>query len=252
MLIIILLVLFLLALIFFSMVPTIWGLSILSRYRGDRLVTCPETHNTAVVELDASHAASSGVLGHEDLRLKSCTRWPERADCDEDCLPQALRNPVVLEPPPRESHNPFRGLHHIAVLIAAGVFWIVGAFWYSEKLFRPAWMRLVGLSDSAERQRFDSNSYAYTLAFVGGLVFAYVLDWVIVRTGRPSILRGAGEGLLLGIAATLTPLFAVMAFEDKPAGLFWIHGGFMLMACLIVGAIEGGWAHWEEHHLSVR
>ena len=130
------------------------------------------SHNTAVVELDAKHAATSGVLGHEDLHLKSCTRWPERADCDEDCLPQALKNPIVLEQPPRESHNPFRGIHHIAVLIAAGVFWIVGAFWYSEKFFRPSWMRLIGLSDSAGRQRFDTNSYAFTLAFVGGLVFA--------------------------------------------------------------------------------
>jgi uncharacterized protein DUF1761 len=246
--ILILLVLFLLALMVIYMMPTLWGISIFSRYRGSRLVTCPETKDTAVVELDARHAAVTGMGGHEDLRLKSCTRWPERAGCDEDCLPQALRDPIVLERPTRESHNPFHGIHHVAVLIAAGVFWIVGAFWYSEALFRPAWMRLIGLSDSAERQRFDSNSYAFTLAFVGVLVFAYVLDWIIVRTGHPSILRGAGEGLLLGIAATLTPLFTVMAFEGKPSELFWIHGGFMLLGCLIVGAIEGGWARFEELH----
>jgi Protein of unknown function (DUF1761) len=246
--ILILLALFLLALCVIYMLPTLWGLSIFSRYRGDRLVTCPETHDTAVVELDAKHAAVSGLAGQEKLRLESCSRWPERADCGQDCIAQALHDPIVLERPPVESHNPFRGIHHVAVLIAAAVSWMVGAFWYSERLFRPAWMRITGLSDSAERQRFDADSSAFTIAFVGALVFAYVLDWVIVRTGRPSIWRGAVEGLALGVAATLTPLFTVMAFEGKPAELFWIHGGYMLLACLLVGAIEGGWASWATRH----
>lgn len=248
--VLILLALFFLALCIIYLLPTMWGISIFSRYHGNRLVTCPETHDTAVVELDARHAAVTGLVGHEQLRLKSCSRWPERADCDQDCISQALHDPIVLERPPVPSHNPFRGIDHVAVLIGAFVFWMVGAFWYSEWLFRPAWMRITGLSDSAERQRFDTNSYAFTLAFVGVLVFAYVLDWVIVRTGRPSILRGAAEGLMLGVAATLTPLFTVMAFEDKPPELFLVHGGYMLIGCLLVGAIEGGWARWAAEHSS--
>ena len=250
MLVLILLTLFFLALCIIYLLPTMWGISLFSRYRGSRLVTCPETQNTAVVELDAKHAAVTGLSGHEQLRLENCTRWPQRDNCDQDCISQALQDPIVLERPPSQFHNPFRGLHHVAVLIGAFVFWMVGAFWYSEHLFRPAWMRITGLSDSAERQRFDTKSYAFALAFIGVLVFAYVLDWVIVRTGRPSILRGAVEGLMLGVAATLTPLFTVMAFEGKPEELFLIHGGYMLIGCLLVGAIEGGWAHWAAQHSS--
>lgn len=55
------------------------------RYRGDRLVTCPETDRAAAVRLDAVHVASSES---EHLRLKDCTRWPERGGCGQDCLTQ--------------------------------------------------------------------------------------------------------------------------------------------------------------------
>lgn len=242
MLVVLLIFLLFLGLCIIYLMPALMGYSIFARYRGDRLVTCPETKNPVVVELDAHHAAVTGLTGKPETRIAGCTRWPEREECDQACLPQAVNDAVILEARPSEFRESVRGLNHAAVFISAAVFWMVGAFWYSEQLFRPAWMRLVGLSDSAERRRFDADSSAFTLAFVGALVLAYVLDWVIVRTGRPSILRGAVEGLALGVAATLTPLFAVMAFEARPTELFWIHGGFMLLGCLMIGAIEGGWA----------
>lgn len=63
------------------------------RYRGIRVVTCPETRRTVAVEVDAAHAAMSDAWDTLDLRLKSCTRWPDRAGCDQDCLAQIAANP---------------------------------------------------------------------------------------------------------------------------------------------------------------
>lgn len=51
------------------------------RMRGARVVTCPENHEKAEVQLDARHAA----LGHSD-RLSACSRWPERQGCGQECL----------------------------------------------------------------------------------------------------------------------------------------------------------------------
>jgi hypothetical protein len=51
--------------------------------RGARVVTCPENQRKAGVELDAGRAA----LGR-GLRLSSCTRWPEKRDCGQECLRQ--------------------------------------------------------------------------------------------------------------------------------------------------------------------
>lgn|SRR5574340_123622 len=51
------------------------------RERGARVVTCPENHQYTAVSADAGHAALRG-----ELRLESCSRWPERAACGRECL----------------------------------------------------------------------------------------------------------------------------------------------------------------------
>jgi hypothetical protein len=56
-------------------------------YRGTRVVTCPETRTVAAVEVDAGLAvASQASTGYPALRLRACSRWPERRDCGEECL----------------------------------------------------------------------------------------------------------------------------------------------------------------------
>jgi hypothetical protein len=57
-------------------------------YRGKRVVRCPETLRTVAVEVDAAHAAVTNESGSLDLRLKSCTRWPERENCGQECVQQ--------------------------------------------------------------------------------------------------------------------------------------------------------------------
>ena len=58
------------------------------RFRGTRLVTCPETGKAAAVELDVRYAAFTAPLGKPDLQLKDCSRWPERQACGQRCLGQ--------------------------------------------------------------------------------------------------------------------------------------------------------------------
>ncbi len=63
------------------------------RYRGTRLITCPETHQPAAVEVDATHVALTAGLDGGDLRLQACSRWPERRDCGQECLAQIVDAP---------------------------------------------------------------------------------------------------------------------------------------------------------------
>src|ERR1017187_1423728 len=58
------------------------------RYRGDRVITCPENQRPAGVRLDAAHVLLTSIERKPDLRLKSCSRWPERQDCGQECLRQ--------------------------------------------------------------------------------------------------------------------------------------------------------------------
>jgi len=63
------------------------------RHRGDRLITCPENLRPAAVRVDARHAAASSLLHAPDLRLSTCSRWPEKGACGQECLSQIAGAP---------------------------------------------------------------------------------------------------------------------------------------------------------------
>lgn len=63
------------------------------KFRGVRVVTCPETRQPAAVQVDAGHAAVSAAWDHAELRLERCSRWPERGDCAQPCLKQIAAAP---------------------------------------------------------------------------------------------------------------------------------------------------------------
>src|SRR4029079_11449551 len=58
------------------------------RVRGRRVVVCPETQKPVTVTLDVGRAMATAVWEKADLALTSCTRWPERKDCDQACVRQ--------------------------------------------------------------------------------------------------------------------------------------------------------------------
>jgi hypothetical protein len=62
-------------------------------FRGKRLVTCPETRKAAAVNVAARKAAAGAFAGKIELCLDSCSRWPEREDCGQDCLAQVKADP---------------------------------------------------------------------------------------------------------------------------------------------------------------
>ena len=63
------------------------------KFRGTRLVNCPETKEPAAVEVDAKYAVFTASVGEQGLRLNDCSRWPERQDCGQECLGQIASAP---------------------------------------------------------------------------------------------------------------------------------------------------------------
>ena len=64
------------------------------RMRGTRVIACPENEQPAAVTVDARLAALTAAAGHERLRLDSCSRWPEKAGCGQECLKQIEAQPT--------------------------------------------------------------------------------------------------------------------------------------------------------------
>ena len=63
-----------------------WLVGACSRYRGIKVVACPETERPALVEVNALHASLTSMVGRPDIRLESCSRWPMKNQCGQECL----------------------------------------------------------------------------------------------------------------------------------------------------------------------
>jgi hypothetical protein len=64
------------------------------RWHGVRVITCPENHEPAAVRVAAFDAAKDlATAGEASIHLRSCSRWPEMAGCDEACLHQVEADP---------------------------------------------------------------------------------------------------------------------------------------------------------------
>jgi hypothetical protein len=69
-------------------------LSTYRKYRGLRVITCPENLQAASVRVDAFRAAHwAAISGDTVLRLNACSRWPGMAGCGQDCLVQIQSAP---------------------------------------------------------------------------------------------------------------------------------------------------------------
>ena len=56
------------------------------RFRTRRSLRCPESGREAEVGIDAGRAALTSAFGRALLRVKSCSLWPERKACAQDCV----------------------------------------------------------------------------------------------------------------------------------------------------------------------
>jgi hypothetical protein len=63
-------------------------------YRGNRVITCPENRAPAGVRVNARHAAATALVKAPELRLSTCSRWPERQGCGQQCLSQIAAAPA--------------------------------------------------------------------------------------------------------------------------------------------------------------
>ena len=68
-------------------------LALYMRYRGKRIITCPETNLPATAEVDAALAAGTTMATRPRFVVTACSRWPERAGCDQACAPQIEASP---------------------------------------------------------------------------------------------------------------------------------------------------------------
>ena len=77
--------------VIFVLLPIIcvlWAFAVgtFRRYRGTRILQCPETGTRAEVTIDAARAALTSTVGQPCLRVKDCSLWSAGKECAQACL----------------------------------------------------------------------------------------------------------------------------------------------------------------------
>lgn len=211
----------------------LWEYEIYKRYSGGRLVACPEDQQSAAVNMDARHAALTGVDGNPQLRVHDCTRWPEHSNCGRTCLPLAVQAKPYT---PTEVKVRTKQVYHLPVLLAAFAAWVLGAIWHSHYLFRVRWMDAAGLTSAQVKQMvWWFSPHLLTVAVC--LLFAYGVAALLAARHRKGVLQGVLMSVLLGGAVAAASWYGI---ARMPHDLLEIEAGYAALATVIVGAIVGG------------
>ena len=124
-----------------------------------------------------------------------------------------------------------------AVLVAAVVYFALGALWYMA-LSKP-WMAAVGFTRADVEK--GSNPAIFGVTFVLEAVAVFTLAVLLGNTGLSGIGGGASLGALVGIGIWFALMSVTFVYESRRPALFLIDGGYHLLALTAAGAILGAW-----------
>jgi Protein of unknown function (DUF1761) len=125
-----------------------------------------------------------------------------------------------------------------AMLVAAILRMMVGALWFSPIAFAPTWQKLIGLTQD---QMKAGMPRAIAADAVGSLIMAWVLAHAIAYAGAATLGQGAAVGIFNWLGFVAVVLFTGVLYEQRPLKLFWLTGGFNLVALVLMGALLAVW-----------
>ncbi len=125
-------------------------------------------------------------------------------------------------------------INYVAVLVAAVVNMVLGAFWYGPA-FGKKWMALSGMSaDKIEKDKSGMKKL-YLGAFLVSLLMAYTLAWFVGVADTMNAALMTGFWLWLGFIATVTA--SDVLWKGEPKELWMLDNGYRLLAMLAMSAV---------------
>jgi uncharacterized protein DUF1761 len=126
----------------------------------------------------------------------------------------------------------------LAVLIAAGAYFIIGAVWYAPPVLGNAWMQAGGMERPAEGER--PGPAIYVVPLIGSILSAIALGMIAVATKTDTIGEGVVLGLVIGVGFAVSIALVTATFEsNKPNAMAWgaINAGYHLVGNLVAAII---------------
>jgi len=129
--------------------------------------------------------------------------------------------------------------NHFAVVVAAIVFFMLGAGWYT--VLADPWAAGVGKTMAQLKTEGGGSAMPMVLGFVAILVMCYTLNSLLNRLGDTTAGGGAKVGAFIALGLVAANIALNYAFELRSVTLWTINTGYVLVGLTVAGAIIGGW-----------
>lgn len=133
-------------------------------------------------------------------------------------------------------------LNWLAVVVAALIYFALGALWYSPMLFVRPWQRSIGWDESQTPPQ--QSAMTYVVPLLAYLVMATAVGLLAAATGTDELGEGIVLGLILGIGLSLAHTFVDASFSpEKPEPWTWfaINGSYHALGLVILAVIIAVW-----------
>ena len=129
--------------------------------------------------------------------------------------------------------------NHFAVVVAAIVFFMLGAGWYT--VLADPWAAGVGKTMTQLKTEGGGSAMPMVMGFVAILVMCYTLNSLLNRLGDTTAGGGAKVGAFVALGFVAANIALNYAFELRGVALWTINTGYVLVGLTVAGAIIGGW-----------
>ena len=132
-----------------------------------------------------------------------------------------------------------KATNHFAVIVAAIVFFALGAAWYT--VLADPWAAGVGKSMAQLEAETKGSARPMVMGFIAILVMCYTLNSLLNRLGDTTLASGAKVGAFIALGIAAANIALNYAFENRGITLWTINSGYVLVGLTVAGAIIGGW-----------
>ena len=128
--------------------------------------------------------------------------------------------------------------NYLAIIVAALVYFVLGALWYSPIAFAKPWMESIGKSQD-ELQGGSKIIYLYTL--IGLLMSCFVTAFFVWILGTNNVMSAIKVGLFISIGYVFTTIAINTMYGMRPFKLILIDSGYHIMGVTIATIILTLW-----------
>jgi hypothetical protein len=129
---------------------------------------------------------------------------------------------------------PSRSINHLAVWIAAIVFFVWGYVWYNVLFKSATEAMMMGRTAPA-------GPTPYIIGFLMALVLGYGTAIALSKGDAPSAGHGISFGIFMGVVFYASVTLTQTMFGGWPITSWLLEIGWALIGFALVGAIVGGW-----------